>query len=330
MSNHVNDIEFYSPIASLILQFIQEKRACGRQYKEAPRILKGLDEFLCQSTLKEIDLPEDLVLRWLKKSPKEQASTHQRRIGLVRQLASMMVRFGYPAFIVPVRFGTPRDSRFIPHIFTREEIGKIIYAADQIKPTAKTPWRHLVLPEIYRLLYGCGFRLQEVLNLRVEDVDLSRGVIMIRKAKYEKDRLVPPALDMVERLQVYSEEIANVLLEKQTNESFFFPSSIQKAWSGSDIYSQFRKLLFQCGIPHSGRGKGPRVHDLRHTFAVHRLIQWYEEGADLNAKLPLLVAYLGHQDFTGTQKYLHLTAELFPNLIERMNKQFGGVIPRGR
>lgn len=91
----------------------------------------------------------------------------------------------------------------------------------------------------------------------------------------------------------------------------------------------FRKLLYQSGISHGGRGKGPRVHDL-HTFAVHRLIQWYEEGADLNAKLPFLVAYLGHKDFTGTQKYLHLTAELFPNLIKRTNEQFGGIIPRGR
>ena len=73
--------------------------------------------------------------------------------------------------------------------------------------------------------------------------------------------------------------------------------------------------------------KSKRLDFLRHTFAVHRLIQWYEEGANLNAKLPLLVAYLGHEDFSGTQKYLHLTAELFPNLIARMNKQFGSVIP---
>ena len=65
-------------------------------------------------------------------------------------------------------------------------------------------------------------------------------------------------------------------------------------------------------------------------FAVHRLLQWYEEGADLNAKLPFLVAYLGHKDFTGTQKYLHLTAELFPQLTTRMNQQFGGVIPQRR
>lgn len=328
MSNISDDIEFYSPLAPLIKQFIQEKRACGYQYNEAPRILNHFDQFLCNTTLREMALPEDLVLLWLEKFPKEQASTHQRRIGLVRQLARMMVRLGYPAYIVPVQFGTPRDYTFLPYIFTREEIGKLIYAADQIKPTTQTPWRHLVMPEVFRLLYSCGFRLNEVLNLRVRDVDLTQGVITVRKGKHDKDRLVPPAPNMVERLRVYSEHIASVLLEKQTEEAFFFPSSEHTALSGSGIYFQFRKLLFQCGIPHAGRGKGPRVHDLRHTFAVHRLIQWYEEGADLNAKLPLLVTYLGHQDFTGTQKYLHLTAELFPNLTERMNKQYGGVIPR--
>ena len=330
MSNIPNDIEFYSPIAPLIKQFIQEKRACGRQYNEAPKILNHFDQFLCQTTLREMALPEDLVLIWLEKFPKEQASTHQRRIGLVRQLASMMVRLGYPAYIVPVQFGTPRDYTFSSYIFTREEIGKLIHAADQIKSTARTPWRHLVIPEVFRLLYSCGFRVNEVLNLRVGDVDLTQGVITVRKAKHDKDRLVPPAMNMVERLRVYSEQIANILLERQTDDAFFFPSSGQTAWCASGIYFEFRKLLYQCDIPHAGRGKGPRVHDLRHTFAVHRLIQWYEEGADLNAKLPLLVTYLGHQDFTGTQKYLHLTAELFPNLTERMNKQFGGVIPRWR
>ncbi|QRN03488.1 tyrosine-type recombinase/integrase [Legionella sp. MW5194] len=180
------------------------------------------------------------------------------------------------------------------------------------------------------MLYSCGFRLGEVLNLRLGDVDLAQGVITVHKAKHDKDRLVPLALDMVERLRVYSEQVAKIILEKRTDGAFFFPSSEQTAWCLSGIYYLFRQLLHQCGIPHGGRGKGPRIHDLRHTFAVHRLIQWYEEGADLNAKLPLLVAYLGHQDFTGTQKYLHLTAELFPNLTDRMNKQFGGVIPQWR
>ena len=119
------------------------------------------------------------------------------------------------------------------------------------------------------------------------------------------------------------------MFEKRTDESYFFPSRKEKTGlNNTTVYSFFRKILHQCGIPHGGKGKGPRVHDLRHTFAVHRLIQWYEEGCNLNAKLPLLVTYLGHQDFTGTQRYLHLTAELFPNIALRMNKNFGDVIPR--
>jgi integrase/recombinase XerD len=120
------------------------------------------------------------------------------------------------------------------------------------------------------------------------------------------------------------------MARKTNGQCFLFPVALQTAWSHSGLYILFRKLLYQCGISHGGRGKGPRLHDIRHTFAVHKLIQWHQEGADLNAKLPLLVTYLGHQDFTGTQKYLHLTAELFPNLTARMNKQFGGVIPTWR
>lgn len=330
MSTNLNQIEFHSPIAPLINQFIQEKRVCGYKYKEAPRILKNLDSFLFKNSLKKIELSENLILQWLEKQPHEQASTHQRRIVLARQLAGMMVRLGYSAYIVPGRFGTPRSYIFLPYIFTREEIKKLLHAADQLKPGSYSPTRHIVIPEIFRLLYACGFRLNEVLNLRVRDVDLEKGVITVRQAKFDKDRLVPPALDVVERLRIYDQKLEKELLEKRQDDSFFFPSRTQTAWSTSEIYILFRKLLYQCGIHHRGRGKGPRVHDLRHTFAVHRLIQWYEESADLNAKQPLLVAYLGHQDFTGTQKYLHLTAELFPNLTARMNKQFGGVIPTWR
>ena len=94
------------------------------------------------------------------------------------------------------------------------------------------------------------------------------------------------------------------------------------------VYHLFRKLLLQCGIPHAGRSKGPRVHDVRHTFAVHSLLRWYRDGADLDAKLPLLATYLGHQSLAGTQRYLHLTAELFPEITVRSNAAFADVIPR--
>lgn len=84
----------------------------------------------------------------------------------------------------------------------------------------------------------------------------------------------------------------------------------------------------RSGIPHAGRGKGPRLHDLRHNFAVHALLRWCQEGANLDAKLPVLATYLGHRSLAGTQCYLHLIAELFPEITARTNAAFGDVIPR--
>ena len=134
MPTNIDNIKFHSPIAPLIKQFIQEKRVCGYKYEEAPAILKDLDSFLCNTGLKKVELPENLVLQWLEKQPHEQASTHQRRIVFTRQLAGMMGRLGYSAYIVPGRFGTPRSYVFLPYIFTHEEIKKLLHAADQLKP----------------------------------------------------------------------------------------------------------------------------------------------------------------------------------------------------
>jgi integrase len=179
------------------------------------------------------------------------------------------------------------------------------------------------MPEVLRLLYGCGFRVSEVLHLRVADVDLNRGVLTVREAKFGKDRLVPPALPLVQRLQRYDASLGT-----RPPDAFFFPSSHGGPWGLATVYWLYRELFLRCGIPHAGRGKGPRVHDLRHTMAVHSLLRWYREGADLDAKLPVLATYLGHQSLAGTQRYLHLTAELFPEITVRANAAFGDVIPR--
>jgi integrase len=178
------------------------------------------------------------------------------------------------------------------------------------------------MPEIFRLLYGCGFRLGEVLHLRVQDVDLDQGILTVRQGKGGKDRFVPPASSLVQRLRTYAEGLGH-----RPPEAFFFPAPHGGPWSLRTVYALFRQLLLQCRIPHGGRGKGPRVHDLRHGFAVHTLLRWYHEGADLDAKLPLLATYLGHQHLSGTQRYLHLTAELFPEIVARVDAAFGEVIP---
>jgi len=153
-------------------------------------------------------------------------------------------------------------------------------------------------------------------------VDLQQGILTVRDGKFGKDRLVPPGLALVLRLRKYSEHFG-----ARPPVAFFFPSPHGGPMSLRTVYFLFRTLLLQCGIPHAGRGKGLRVHDLRHGFAVHTLLRWYHEGTDLEAKLPILATNLGHRSLAGTHRYLHLTAELFPEITVRTNADFGDVIP---
>jgi len=314
---------FQSALAPLMEQFVQEKRACGYRYRTSAELLACFDRFLAKEALPPTDLPRSMTRKWLAKQPHESASTQQHRISIVRQFALFMCRHGYRADVPNRSLGAKSAADFSPRILTHAEIKQLINAVDQLPPTARSPMRHLIMPEVFRLLYGCGFRLSEVLHLRVADLDLNRGILTVRQGKFGKDRLVPPTLPLVTRLQKYA-----ACFEARPPDAFFFPSYHGGSWSIRTVYHLFRKLLLQCGIPHAGRSKGPRVHDVRHTFAVHSLLRWYRDGADLDAKLPLLATYLGHQSLAGTQRYLHLTAELFPEITVRSNAAFADVTPR--
>lgn len=315
--------QFRSALGSLMEQFVREKQACGYRYDEPARLLARFDRFLCDEALSQCELTRSINCKWLAKRPQESGGTHQHRICIVRQFAMYLCRLGYPAD-VPGRSLTARGtSSFSPRILTHAEIKRLFHAVDQLTPTARSPLRHLVMPEVFRLLYGCGLRVGEVLHLRVADVDLGRGILMVREAKFGKDRLVPPAWPLVQRLRTYAEVMGD-----RSPDAYFFPSPSDGSYSLSAVYWVFRDLLLRCGIAHAGRGKGPRVHDLRHAFAAHALLRWCREGADLDAKLPVLSTYMGHRSLAGTQRYLHLIVELFPEITVRTNAAFGDVIPR--
>jgi integrase/recombinase XerD len=323
MANSEIQARFQSPLALLMERFVRTKQACGYRFDEGTRILRCFDRYLIAEGLLQCELPRALVRQWLAKQPHESARTQQCRICLVRQFAGYMCRLGCSAYVPDRSLSAKASSGFCPRILTYREVQQLLQAVDCLTPNARAPLRHLIMPEVFRLLYGCGFRVNEVLHLRVRDVDLDRGVLTVREAKFGKDRLVPPALPLVQRLQRYAASFGT-----RPPDAFFFPSSHDGPLSLPTVYWLYRELLLSCGIAHAGRGKGPRVHDLRHTMAVHSLLHWYREGADLDAKLPVLATYLGHQSLTGTQRYLHLTAELFPEVTVRANAAFGDVIPR--
>ena len=171
---------------------------------------------------------------------------------------------------------------------------------------------HIIFPAILRLLYGCGLRISEALTLKLNDVDLTAGIIVIQDSKNGNSRQTPLSESLRTFLAVYQTKMGTRIKP----DGYFFPNAKGEQYSQRTTYDKFREILWQCRIPHTG--KGPRVHDIRHTFAVHTLNHWSMEGRDCYIPLPVLAAYLGHKNISATEKYLRLTAEVFPHILEQM------------
>jgi integrase/recombinase XerD len=180
------------------------------------------------------------------------------------------------------------------------------------------------MPVLFRTIYACGLRCSEARLLRVADVDLDTGVLQIRDAKGGKDRQVPTSQPLRERLAGYHAQLAR----RPDTRVWFFPGARPgEPLTLGNVYHNFRRFLWQAGISHGGPGHGPRVHDLRTTFAVNNLRSWFAQGRDVGALLPVLQAYLGHSSIADTAYYLHLTAESYPDITARVQHAIGDVVP---
>lgn len=166
--------------------------------------------------------------------------------------------------------------------------------------------------------------LSEARLLRVGDVDIDAGVLQIRDAKGGKDRQLPVSGSLRARLTGY-----HIHLAAQTGRrEWFFPGSRPgEPLSLGNVDKNFRRFLWRARISHGGRGHGPRVHDLRHTFAVNNLRSWFADGRDVGALLPVLQTYMGHSSIADTAYYLHLTAESYPDITAQVRQVIGDVVP---
>lgn len=324
----MNDVGLSSVLSTQIAEFLAEKRSTGCRYRRETLALRAFDRYLCGIRHPTPSLPKDVVEGWLLGRPHQCPKTQQYYIGLIRQLAMFLVRMGFAAH-VPDRSGTPVVQRSLAaRVFTRDEVKKLLAAVDLIAPDGRGPMagtrRHLAFPVLFRVFYGCGLRCGEALRLVAEDVDLDAGVLLVREGKFRQDRLVPVSASLLKRLRAYS-----TALGPRPSDATFFPAPDGGIYSLGTVYHFFRRALQIAGIPHHGRRHGPRVHDLRHAFAVHRLEAWHREGADLGVKLPVLATYMGHQNLAGTQRYLRLTASLFPDLTRTLEAAYGCLLPGG-
>jgi integrase len=316
------NIVYLSNFAESIIDYIQEKKALGYKYELQSQILQRFDNFCRVNFPHETILNQKIMLSWSTQLPGENASTLKMRINNVRLLAKYIVRMGHQAYILPNNYG-PKTSKYEPYIYTKEELKNFFIQTEQCHYSSIVPYRHHVIPVFFRLLYCTGMRLSEARLLKVEDVELTYGVITVKYAKHDKHRLIPVSDDMLERLKIYYQNVH----EPERHNDYFFPGYGKKPMSTWNIGNNFRKFLWKANISHGGRGKGPRIHDFRHTSAVHCLRRWVLKGMNLRAYLPILQAYLGHSSINDTAYYLHLTSDLYPDITSKIENTFGNIIP---
>jgi integrase len=298
------------------IEFVEHKMASGIKYDRGASLLKKFLDFSAVYLTDDCELPKAAVLAWNSRCGNEHPKTRQQRVNTVRAFAEYLNLRGVPAYIGPkLRAGS---SDFVPYVFSNDELSRLFHAIDDHPNKVRGLKDRYVMPVLFRTLYACGLRISEAVRLRICDVDLDDGVVAIIATKFHKDRLVPVNEVFLARLREY----AGQFLTLRDKDAPFFPTSRGGHYSTHTIYAAFRKFLWDAGISHGGKGRGPRLHDIRHTFAVHCLRKWVRAGDDLTAAVPYLAAYMGHSRFYHTQVYLHLTADMYPDIVAKTEKMF--------
>lgn len=311
--------------AQVVDDYIQEKRATGCHFDKGSRMLRRIVDIQQEIDHGTPRLNRELVERWIEKTAWENEANRSRRISVLRGLGVYMVRMGYDAIVVPQRFAPLKDYAYTPYIFSERELGLLLATVDRLCASGISSHSDLVFPLVFRILLGCGSRITETLHIEKKDVDLENGTLLLLNTKNRKERIIPMAETLVERCREY---VANSQSVRGFHSSrWFFPNKEGTPYNSATVYGVYRKALHLAGISHGGRGKGPRLHDLRHTFAVRVLNRWVREGRNLTTALPYLAIYMGHEGLKASQHYLRLTAVMFPELIRTVENEYGWVIP---
>jgi len=300
---------------------VAARRAGGFRYDGQARVLGQFVEYCRREGYADGSIIQEAVEGFLY-GRHLKASTIRREEIILRELAEHARQFGWPAWAPPTLTRLKTRHRPPPYVFSDEEICRLFHAIDT-QPLSEMSNRALVDPVLFRVLYATGLRLSEALNLQLRDVDAARATLEVRDSKNREHRIVPVTRRLADTLESY---IAAAHPDPEPAHHLFHTGDPSKPADKSTIYNRLRRYLADADIPHFAPG-GPHIHSLRHGFAVQNLRRWAADGSDLAVMLPYLSAYMGHRDLRGTQYYLQLTADAYPQVAEMVQARFGYVIP---
>ena len=322
-------IDFSGPLAHELREYLAMRQVAGGVSWATVKQLRTLDRFSQSIPLPSRTIDERFARAWLAPCEARGPNTRRGRYFLLRRFCLFLVAHRPDTFVPSPSLCPRRRPVAPPHIYTREEIRLLLDEALRLRDWDRwhpCPIRSHTMHTIFLLLATTGLRISEALHLPLKDVDLDRGVLTVRQSKFRKSRLVPVSTGTLAVLCQYAGLRCKVAAVDP--EAAFFVSGRQRAYSYSTVNRLFQHITTQVGI-RTPTGGGPRLHDLRHTFAITRLLLWYREGANVMARLPRLTTYLGHTRISDTEVYLQATTELLAEASQRFHHFAADTLPQG-
>ncbi|SRR5712691_4190108 len=301
-------------LSALAAKYVAYKQSMGMRFHTEARTLRSFCRAMGDIALAEIEA--DRVQAYIAGTGPVTRFWH-RKHEVLRGFYRFAMARGYAASS-PLPKIVPKPPHFVPHIFSHDELQRLLDATSCCE-TPRCKLQPYTCRMLILLLYGTGMRISEALSLRLTNVDLTADVLTIRESKFYKTRLVPmsPALSSTVR-----EYVARRAKEHATQlDEALFLTRTGTPVARHTAENVFSRLRVRAGVLHQdGSRYQPRLHDLRHAFAVHRLVSWYRQGADVQRLLPQLATYLGHVHIAATQRYLTLTPELLDEASQRFER----------
>ena len=306
-------------LPDLVADLVAVRHAGGYRFKIQERVLHQFVDHCRGQGYPDGSITKEAVQGFLY-SRHLRSSTVRRNELALRQLTDHAQAVGWYAW-TPVTTTAVRVCHQPPYVLTEGEVRRLFAAIDSQAMSCYSN-KAMVDPVLFRVLYGAGLRVSEALNLTLSDVDTSAGTLRIRDSKNGAGRTIPITGRLTATLQAYT---AAAHPTPEHSDNVFYSRAADRPINQSTIYLRFRSYLADAGIPHFIGG--PHPHSLRHGFAVANLRRWAADNADLAVMLPYLACYMGHTDLRGTQYYLRLTADAYPEVMDKTQIRFGYVIP---
>ena len=296
---------FNSVFKEKLNNFLEYKKNNGFYSKDYLQKLINFDKYVKNNDIKDETLTKELVISYIDSHTTAKKSTLNTYASVMRQLGIYLNIRGEDSYIIPLKY-YPDENNFIPYIFTKDEEKRIFKAINESNYRFN-PKKQEQIKLIFMLLFSTGMRISEVLNIKRANIDYDKRTIYITETKNDCDRIIVVSSKMINRLKSFENKY-------NKDYEYFFEKENKTKYTRGWFYFVFRIIIFKAKIMHTE--KGPRVHDIRHTFVVNSFRQAIINNKNIESFLPILATYIGHKDIESTYKYLHLTKEHFKEIRE--------------